>query len=208
MKRKSITLILLFSILILTVQAQQSYYVKTDTNTTSYHLKALKDGVLLVRLPGNVKKIEALEKTLEDSLSEKGYKDVSKMLNRTLLETEELQNDIINAMGSEYTFSDYAFFIDHNTQEVMSGKGKVYQSDMKTDFDMSEASTVYVMTVGRTTEDPVNAYIILDSGLQRLARPFPGQISRSGIAGLFGNDNSHIKRLNKKLLRSYNDLQE
>lgn len=196
------------SISVFAVQAQQAFNTKEDKNTATAHIKALKKGVLLVRLPSNRKKIDALEKTLEDSLSQRDYKNVSKTLNRTLKETEKLHTGIISAMGSVYSFSLYGFFMDYDTRDLMEGNGKLYHGDMKTAFELNKEASVYIMSVGRTTETPIDAFLVMNSDLDILPQPFPSQISRSGFAGLFGNDASHIKRLNKKLWRYYNSLTE
>jgi hypothetical protein len=208
MKHKSIALIFILSISALSVQAQQVFNSQENKRKSSYHIKALKEGVLLVRLPSNRKKIEALEKTLVENLSEKEYKNVSKTLARTLSETEELHDGIIDAMESAYTFSEYAFFMDYDTHEVLERNGKLYQSDMKTAFELNNTAPVYVMSVGRTPENSINAFLIMDNTLQNMSQPFPASISRSGLMSLFSNDTTHIKRLNAKLWRYFLSLTE
>lgn len=192
----------------LTMQAQQAFNTKDEKNTATTHIEALNKGILLVRLPSNQKKIEALQNTLEQDLSEKEYKNVSRTLNRTFEETEKLHAGIISAMGSVYSFSLFGFFMDYDTQEVLAGKGKLYHGDMKKEFVMDKSAPVYVLSTGRTTETPIDAFLVMDRDLNILPQPFPSQISRSGIAGLFGNDTSHIKRLNKKLWRYFNTIMQ
>ncbi|RLD22151.1 MAG: hypothetical protein DRI69_02060 [Bacteroidetes bacterium] len=208
MKNKSIFLILVLSTSVVAMQAQQAFNTKDDKITATTHIKTLNKGVLLVRLPSNRKKIEALQKTLEQDLSEREFKNVSKTLNRTLDETEKLHTGIISAMESAYSFSSFAFFMDYDTREVLEGKSKLYQADMKAEFELDKTTAVYILSVGRTTETTIDAFLVMDSALNILPQPFPSQISRSGFAGLFGNDTSHIKRLNKKLWRYFNSLTE
>ncbi len=208
MKYKSIILISSLLITALSMNAQQAFNTKEDKITATSHIKALNTGVLLVRLPSNRKKIEALEKTLDQDLTNKEYKNVLKTLNRTLKETEKLHSGIISAMESVYSFSLFGFFMDYDTRQVLEGSGKLYHADMETEFELNKAASAYVLSVGSTTETPINAFLVMDLDLHILAQPFPSQISRSGLAGLLGNDTSHIKRLNKKLWRYFNSLIE
>jgi len=208
MNFKLIVQVFIIAVCVHPIQAQQTFNSKEDKSTAAYHINELKEGVLLVRLPSNRKKIEALENTLTDSLSQKDHKNVSKTLDRTLKETEEVQTGIIAAMGSVFTFSEYAFFMDYDTHEVLKDGSRLFQSDMKTTYKLKDSTSIYILSVGRTTETPIDAFIVFDKALQIIASPFPSQISRSGIAGLFGNDTSHIKRLNTKLWRYFNRVNE
>ncbi len=177
MKIKSIILVIAMSTSVLAMQAQQAFNTKEDKSVATYHIKALNKGVLLVRLPSNRKKIAALENTLDQDLSENDHKKLSKRLNKTIQETDERLAAIIGAMDSTYHFSEYAFFLDYDTREVLESGKKLYQSDMKAAYDLSDTSSIYILTLGKTPENSIDAFIVLNDELQGIPLPFPSTVT-------------------------------
>lgn len=49
----------------------------------------------------------------------------------------------------------------------------------------------------------IKGYVILDANQDNIPRPFPNNVSASGFSAIFGNDYTHIRKLNKKLFKYY-----
>lgn len=185
------------------MHGQTVFQNKEDKLSASQTIVDLKDGILLIRFASNRNKMEALQKSMSNAVSSADSSRLQREIDRTIEESETLQNDVIKALANEFDFCDYAFFYDKDSKSVLEGKGPVYKADLKTEIAIDPERSVYVMYVGRTPESSINGFVIVDRSLDPIPRPFPGVISRSGFSGLFGSDNGHIKRLNKKLFKYY-----
>ena len=185
------------------VQAQTVFQSKNEKTSASEAILELKDGILLIRFAANEKKLEALEKSLANARTSADSVSLNREVQRTVEDASQLQNDVVAAMNAEFGFCDYAFFFDKDTRSVREGGGPVYGPDLKTEVRIDPDKVSYIKYVGRTPEMSINGFVIVDSNLENIPRPFPGTISRSGFSAIFGNDQKHIRRLNKKLEKYY-----
>ncbi len=184
-------------------QAQTVFQNKEDKLSASEAIVDLRDGILLIRFASNRNKTEALHKAMANAESQADSARLERELERTNESATQLQKSVIEALGSEFDFCEYAFFFDKDSKSVLSGKGPVFREDLETEVTIAPDRARYVMYVGRTPESSINGFVIVDRSLEPIPRPFPGVISRSGFAGLFGTDQGHIRRLNKKLKKYY-----
>jgi hypothetical protein len=210
MNLKSLTLTILLATGCLTIGvSQQTFNSKENKLNSRKHIEALHDGVLLVRLPSDYKKIESLTKLLDRELSEKENANVSKELNRTIEENENLHLAMLNAMHKSYTFSDYAFFLDVDSKAVLENGEKIFWSapdSIKIDYKLKRGTPYYIMTIGQTSDQSVNAFIIKDSNLKDIPLPFPGKILRKNwTTAVVHKSAKKIAKFDAKIWRYFNE---
>lgn len=167
------------------------------------HIERLKDGILLVRLNSNQKKMEQINISMLRTTNPKDSAKWAELLEKTMIETAEEHYTIANAMEAEYRFSDVAFFMDYDTKAILAGAKKPWTYDLKTEIPIDPDATIYILKYGRTPEMSIKGYVILDANQDNIPRPFPNNVSASGLSAIFGNDYSHIRKLNKKLFKYY-----
>jgi len=170
---------------------------------SSKHIQRLKDGVLLVRLESNQKKFETITKALDRASNPKDSLAWAMELEDTMIETAQRQYTITDAVSEEYRFSDVAYFMDFDTRAILDRTKNPLKADLKTEVTLDSDKPVYILFHGHTPESKIDGYVILNSNLNNIPRPFPNNVSTSGLAALFGNDYTHIRRLNGKLFKYY-----
>lgn len=190
--------------------------VHTQTNgtgselvlTPSEHITALAEGTLLIRLPTNRKKIQALEEALDGpDLSDKSSERLRMMLDDAKVEAKEEQQAFVDAFVKEYGFSAYAFFFDHDTPAVLEGWATLYTSDLKTETTIDTDKPWYILSIGRTPDSRLDGLVILDHKLDVVPKPFPNNVITSGFAALrawFSGEppkHAHVRKLQKNLDR-------
>ena len=190
------------------VYGQTVFQDKDDKATAADAILDLKEGVLLVRFASNENKMEALKKSMANAKTRTDSASLERELQRTKEDAARLQTNVIKAMETQFKFCDYAFFFDRDTRAVRQGAGPVYGPDLRTEIKLDPDQSRYIMYTGRTPEMSIDGFVIVDSELETIPRPFPGVISRSGFAAIFGNDEKHIRRLNKKLEKQYANVLE
>ncbi len=214
------------------LRSQQVFNSNESINIARAHIKALNEGILLVRLPSNLKKILELKRLLDEELSENDRRRISKVLDKTIEETQMLQSAIISAMYTKYTFSEYVFFVDSDSREVFKDGSRLFryyadsslinnekkpeEYQLKAElYELKAGRSTYVLTLDQTSDNSLSAYIIKDKELNDLAQPFPSTVIRGNGVPLFfflinkttrikRENENNIKRLDKKLWSFYN----
>lgn len=194
--------IICFSVLLLT---STPTFSQPQPGTPEYHIQALQGGFLLVRLKSNRKKIEAIENQLETATGENAEK-WAKMLETTEKETQEENQGYIDAFESAYDFSDLAYFYDYDTRAIIDRKVAPWSADLETEVEIDTSEQRYILSFGRTDESKIGGMQILTIDLSTPGRPFPSNISTSGVSAIFASisgkkEKAHVERLNKKLHR-------
>ncbi|MDX1476524.1 MAG: hypothetical protein R3301_02420 [Saprospiraceae bacterium] len=147
------------------------------------HIDWLAEGTLLVRLPANRSKMQAIEKALADeTLSERARDRLVALLAETKEETAAQQQAYVTAFQDEYNFSDVGFFFDYDTPAVLEGWGNVYDFDLMSEKEISLDKPWYILSIGRTPESRVSGLVVLDHQLDPVPRPFPNSVITSGFA--------------------------
>lgn len=174
------------------------------------HIRDLHEGILLVRLPSNQRKIEALETMLGNAeLSDKDRDRIAQNLEKTKIETRQLHDAYINAFHEEYSFSRYGFFLDYNTPLIREGKIEPFEAEGATEVYALPDDNWYILSIGHTSGMKVDGMQVLDSTFTVIERPFPSAVITSGLTAIlaefqFKNPISgHVRRLNRKLHRFY-----
>ncbi len=170
------------------------------------HIERLKEGVLLVRLNSNQKKMEQISISMQRTRNPSDSAKWAALLEDTMIETAEEHYAITDAIEAEYRFSEVAFFMDYDTRAILDRTKNPWTYDLKTEIQIYPSLPVYIMEYGRTPETSIKGYVILDANLDNIPRPFPNNVSASGFSALFGNDYTHIRKLNKKLFKYYHKI--
>lgn len=127
-------------------------------------LKALKDGMLLVRLKSSQNQIEALQKQGLD-------KEAEKRKNQQYLDNKE----IILSFGTTFDFCPVYFFYDVDSKKITDGEfeGVVLNQNLSP-VDPGELKSVYrACEFSQTEKLGIHGLIMLDQYLLPLQKPFP-----------------------------------
>ena len=162
-------------------------------------LRNLKDGVLIVRLESNRKKIAALEDLIKRTdLSEKQYQRIQKQLDAAKFDTQAQTVEYLMAFKNEYDFSEVVFMFDYQTAE--------YKKDEVSFFDVNERVVPFqdissrdhlVLSQGSSPFNGSKVLEFLTDDLQPIGKPAPK--SHFGVFSFITPKDVRIRRLNKKL---------
>ncbi|GEM_PF-5496121 len=184
------------------------------------HIVRLKEGLLVVVLPTQHKKIAELERLLSSpELSDRSRHRLSRILRDTRQEVATLQSALQSAFRDAYRFSQVAFVTDDEWRsrplEALSLR------DIKgAAVPLPTNGAVYFAALGRTDAQAgssMEAMIIHDSAKQRLQRPFPYYARRYPPAAILDAllgvpDATHrhtqkmVARMNRKLFRYHQEV--
>jgi hypothetical protein len=153
-------------------------------------IQVLKNGTLVVRLSTNARKLEALEKMVATTTSEKDRLRFEKMLEETRRDTRNYNQWLMEALDSNYTYSKLLFMPDTAATELKAGvrKGIFYDSNLQIDPSLSLDGGFLVAFYGQSSssDNTGNEGInVLDANLQPLKAPFPYFVGRTSIRRMF-----------------------
>jgi len=189
----------LFYFFLIIITSPVSSQTTESKEAAKQHIHALKSGVLLVRLYGNQRKIEALKKV--------GF---NLHANNADAEHKKRNKKIIKAFDQHYNFSQVYFFYLSNSKEITKGNFEnILFSD--TLFKVNEIKTfdsaVYVLNSRyayyKVKKKLKNGYTILKQNLQRVEKPFPFYIKEKTLFSRRSTDKM-VQLLNKQLTDYYN----
>ena len=180
------------------------------------HIKNLKNGVLVVRLPSQQNKIETLQTLIDGgNLDKKTEAKLQGRLDGTKAKTASFNKSIITAFQEQYNFSDFLFMMDTAATQLKEGVRQGIFLDKNLELDQEAAivdSSVYVLRFGSTYSgrgQNIEAAVITDSNLEDLLPPFPYYVRINNfdaiMGGLFPKPKQELKnamRLVEKLQRN------
>lgn len=137
-------------------------------------LKQLSDGVLVVRLNSNHRKITELERLINDpGVEEKTKKRFRKMLETTREETRQESLDMMKAFDGNYNFSKVLFMYDTASLSLKNGVQNGYfingalEVDPAISLDEADWLLLYF------SHPSPAGFVLLDQQLEPVQRPFP-----------------------------------
>jgi len=139
----------------------------------NYKIISLKDGVLLVKLTSDRRKIATLEAQVAASPNDKR---LAKKLKEAVEYRESFNQEWVSSLKDVYTFSELMFFYDYDAKQIADGvtSGIFMDETLRVIPDLSiEDSFFLVLGEGTTEESGLDAYLIHDQNLRPLAKPFP-----------------------------------
>ena len=144
---------------------------KTEAKTL---LKQLSEGVLVVRLSSNNRKMKELERLANSpDASEKNKKRFQKMLETTREEGRQESLDVMKSFDGNYNFSKVLFMYDTASLQLKNGvkSGYFLNRELKVDPSISLEYDDWLMIYFRH-ESPT-LFVLLDRQFEQVQRPFP-----------------------------------
>jgi hypothetical protein len=183
-------------------------------------IQALKNGVLLVRLPTGAAKIAKLQELMEREDAGSAYqKRLQQELVRTREDTERQNRALVRAFRDIYKFSDAMFFFDTSAPALKAGNhtGIFLDDFLQADPGQSLDGRFYlVAAIGVTQEAALDdALIVYNANYDPMPKPFPyysdvstgellwRSISRRGAALEEEHYRLLVERLNRKFFKFY-----
>jgi len=186
-------------------------------------INELKNGVLIVVIPGNHKKIEVLKKELKSpKVKDKRKKRIKKIIDITEQQREVLVTQLYESFKENYHFSEFAFIYDTATVHILKKnvkKGIFIKDNDKIDLGDKSLFFLRYGNTNRTNTSGIEAWIITDNEFNDLEKPFPYYVAanknfKKVIMAFFfqpalllttNEENKKIgTTLNKKLTKYYN----
>ncbi len=189
-------------------------YISNST-LVSQAKRQLKNGVLIVLLKTNAKRIQQLEILSRSSeYSEKQKQNVLLKIAAIKKETLLKNQALIEGFNREYRFSEVYFAFDTSLTSIQKGikKGIFVNDNLSIDKSISiETNHIYFCRYGLvSTSQEKEGLVITDINNKKIPRPFPS-VSVSGASGfllilnLITNDEEYAK---KSIARDIRKLEE
>lgn len=154
-------------------------------------VKELKEGILIVRLPSEQKKIQELERlaALEES-SNNMKKQYKKSIKTIIKDRDESNKALVAAFSSVYDFSEVLFFYDTASVAIKEGRQTGFvNSSLKEDPTINlNNKAFYVLRQGgldASTSTGLDAIVVMDNQFVDLQRPFPYYVRIRGFMQVF-----------------------
>lgn len=206
-KFSTTTLLLLF---ITSIFAQGELDDQSVSSPTTA-IRDLKDGILIVRLTSDYRKITELERLRkEESVSVENRLKLPERL-RKIKAIRDRENALwIEHFQNEYSFSEVYFCYDTLRKEPLlynDGKNCFLNKKFKIDPALSlEGRDFLMLYKGSAGEAGVEALIFRDASFQELSKPFPYYIKTTGLMYFFNKifkesiaDDRNIRRVVRRL---------
>lgn len=176
----------------------QAPWQKTDSKAeqkAKAHIKALRSGILLVRLKAKKIQLKALkdrkkrikkalentEQSPEKAEIQDRFNEVSNEIETLKRKTKKRHQKIIKAFHKNFDFSEVAFFYNHRTEAMLTDKwhkSAFQKLDQKHDFK-DKNKTRYILDLGSSFLKRQNkrfeGMVIRDTSLKVLREPFPAK---------------------------------
>ncbi|MGB0983741.1 MAG: hypothetical protein ACPG19_06850 [Saprospiraceae bacterium] len=139
--------------------------------------KKLSEGVLIIRLTSNNRKIKALENLVRDHPDSNRHR---KLLKKTKQKTLDMQKATITAYSNFYAFSDVHFIMDLDMKKILNGtkKGIFYNEYLEKDttIDITGKDFFFSYIGNPSAGTNTRSLLITDSKNQLVPKPFPFSI--------------------------------
>ncbi len=185
-------------------------------------LQAIKEGVLIVRLASNSRKLEELDKLLANKdLNENRRQRLQEMKDQTVAETSEENRLVVEAFNTFYDFSDLLFMYDADVQRLKQGEQSGYFLDknLQVDPNISLNGRSYIIAFyGNNLSSALKerkSVFVVDTNNIDLPPPFPDSSDKFAfefIARWFDVTDTrqgyHVRKFNRRLHGLYAEYQE
>lgn len=168
-------------------------------------INELKDGVLIVRLKSNNRKINALQESIAKNPN--ANPNLKSQLDAALIETKEVGEAMMEAFANEYSFSEVVFMHDTATVALRNGMRKGLFLNEKLEIIPTksiEGRFFCLLGIGNSASG-AEGFKVLDENLELLAAPFPYFVHVNNLSylmnTLFGSETLARKRLYTRLAK-------
>ena len=147
-------------------------------------IRDLKEGYLLIRLPGYRAKIDTLHNILSTTKDQEERGRLQKLLDAAVEERDSIHTQYKRAFKSLYNFSKTAYFFDYEARKLPDAHFFTMDGE-PVSWSMISNKPFFTMHFERTQESKVDALVIYNAEGQKMKRPFPNDFTRSGFNFLF-----------------------
>ncbi len=210
--------IILLSLFALHVSNAQELTREEMESRAVQAIKDLEEGVLVLRLPSNAKKIKAMQDMLSSDISQKDKDRIKKQVNSIKEQTRQENQAYAKAFAENFNFAPVYIIYDTSTTALLSGAAGEYL--LNTDMEPVSSSKIagkpiLIARLGRTNRSNTSgaeAIILMDTNLDDLTNPFPyaARINSLGYAFnrlLIPDEEAFAKRLTKVVSKLDRNLQ-
>ena len=199
----------IFSFISIFVFVAASLTAQQTISTPTKAIIDLKEGVLIVRLTSEFRKLKAIEERALASLESA----------QEIIEKRDAENKLWRKHFKRYySFSDVLFVYDTLRKEALwehDGKNCFLGEDMKIDSSISLNGRSYLMLYKGTVSNSQSAVIFRDANFKQVERPFPYYVKINSLShiynSLFNSDNAddiNITRIVSKIDRKVRKFYE
>ena len=174
-----------------TLQAQDRRQRSEVENTARATLEILRYDGLIVRVPTNTRKINAMRAFLDTSaLSTPNRSRLEERLETTIKETEAEAQALVQALRNQYTIGPLYFVPDtvFSLLQRTEGQGFFLNDERQIDPSIVRPINFVTLTLGNTdlaTGSGAEAFLLQDRDLKPLLPPLPDAITLNNLGYLF-----------------------
>ncbi len=141
-------------------------------------IKNLKDGILIVRLKSEKKKLEYLKNQLDLSKNDvKNSNNIQEVINKTIADRDTFNQTLIAAFEGKYKFSKYNFIYDSDYKEWKENNFPNSKLILKNENHLLKSKDeFYLILKHDNTASGLEALIFIDSKERIIPRSFPNNI--------------------------------
>jgi hypothetical protein len=141
-------------------------------------IKNLKDGILIVRLKSEKKKLEYLKNQLDLSKNDvKNSNNIQEVINKTIADRDTFNQTLIAAFEGKYKFSKYNFIYDSDYKEWKENNFPNSKLILKNENHLLKSKDeFYLILKHDNTTSGLEALIFIDSKERIIPRSFPNNI--------------------------------
>ncbi len=146
--------------------------------TSDSCIKNLKDGILIVRLKSEKKKLEYLKNQLDLSKNDvKNSNNIQEVINKTIADRDTFNQTLIAAFEGKYKFSKYNFIYDSDYKEWKENNLPNSKLILKNENHLLKSKDeFYLILKHDNTASGLEALIFIDSKERIIPRSFPNNI--------------------------------
>jgi len=183
-------------------------------------IRELKDGILIVRLTSEFKKLKELNRILEEGdISASTRARLPHQIQKITEERDAENSSWITHFKNEYTFSDVYFAYDTLRKEALlgnDGRNCFLNQDFEIDLSLSLDGKNFLMLYEETLpESEAEAVVFRDASFQHLSKPFPYYVKTTGFMLVFNSifknsiaEDRNIRRVVRKLNKNMEKFYE
>lgn len=188
-------------------------------SSPSQAIRDLRDGILIVRLTSDFKKVKELTRILEEGdISPQTKMSLPNKIQKIIEERDAENSSWITYFKSEYKFSDVYFAYDTLRREALLGNDGIncfVNKSFKIDPSLSLEGRKFLMLYKETLpQSGAEAVVFRDASFQHLSDPFPYYVKTTGFMLIFNvlfkssiaedrNIRRIVRKINSKLEKFY-----
>lgn len=190
------------------------------------HIKALKEGTLIIKLPTHTTKLNAMRELADDpEVYPERRERLKKLIAETEADAQQFNESMTMAFDSNYTFSKVLFTYDYHYDQLKAGemKGIFLNKNLEKDPSIKiEEGPYYILRFGSSQREGsygVDAMVVMTDQMKDLSAPFPYYQRLNDFSAFLGSlfpapeqEKRDAIRLvgkfNKRLLRYGNSKEE